>query len=85
MVARAGLTFVYTETGPQGLLTGKKAYVVVSTGGDHVAQASDFVTPYLGMILGFLGITDVTVVTAAGTAMDKDAAIASAQTAIAAL
>jgi FMN-dependent NADH-azoreductase len=48
-------------------------------------KASDFVTPYLRMILGFLGITDVTVITAAGAAMDKDAAIAGAQTAIEAL
>jgi len=85
LVTRAGLTFNYTEQGPQGLLSGKKAYVLVSSGGNHVDQASDFVTPYLRMILGFLGITDVTVITAAGAAMDKDAAIAGAQTAIEAL
>jgi len=82
LVARAGLTFNYTETGPQGLLTGKKAYVVVSSGGDHRDQTSDFVTPYLRTILGFIGITDVEVITAAGTAMDKNAAVTSAQQSI---
>lgn len=59
MVARAQLTFRYTEDGPQGLLEGKKAYVVVATGGVPVGSAADFATPYLEHVLGFIGITDV--------------------------
>ena len=63
-VARARLTFRYTEQGPQGLLTGKKAYVLVATGGTEVGSAIDFATPWLRFVLGFLGITDVEVIAA---------------------
>ena len=83
LVARAGLTFQYTETGPKGLLENKTAYVVVSSGGDYRDQANDFVTPYVKLMLGFMGIKDVHVITAPSTAGDKDAALTSAQEAIA--
>jgi len=63
-VARARLTFRYTEHGPQGLLTGKKAYVLVATGGTQVGGEMDFATPWLRFMLGFLGITDVTIIAA---------------------
>ena len=59
MIARAQLTFRYTESGPKGLLEGKKAYVVVATGGVPVGSAVDFATPYLKHALSFIGITDV--------------------------
>lgn len=64
MVARARLTFRYTENGPQGLLEGKKAYVIVASGGVPVDSAVDFATPYLRHALGFIGITDVDVIAA---------------------
>lgn len=64
MVARARLTFRYTENGPEGLLAGKKAYVVVASGGVPVDSAVDFATPYLRHALGFIGITDVDVIAA---------------------
>ncbi|XWN33530.1 MAG: NAD(P)H-dependent oxidoreductase [Devosia sp.] len=63
-VARARKTFRYTEDGPEGLLTGKKAYVVVTSGGTEADGAIDFATPYLRHVLGFVGITDVTVIKA---------------------
>jgi len=63
-IARARLTFRYTEHGPQGLLTGKKAYVLMATSGTEVGSAIDFATPWLKFVLGFLGITDVEVITA---------------------
>lgn len=63
-VARARLTFRYTEYGPQGLLGGKKAYLVVATGGTEVGSAIDFATPWLKFVLGFLGIDDVEVIAA---------------------
>jgi FMN-dependent NADH-azoreductase len=76
-IARAGRTFKYTETGPRGLLTGKKAVVVVARGGvysDGPMKAFDFQEAYLRTVLGFLGITDVQFVRVEGLAMGPDAA-----------
>ena len=64
MVARARLTFRYTEDGPRGLLEGKKAYLVVASGGVPVDSAVDFATPYLRHALAFIGIDDVEVIAA---------------------
>ncbi|MTW23057.1 FMN-dependent NADH-azoreductase [Allochromatium palmeri] len=58
-VARAGVTFRYTEQGPQGLLTGKRAVILASRGGKHRGQPTDTQSSYLRTMLGFLGITDV--------------------------
>lgn len=66
LVARAGTTFRYTETGPQGLLTGKKAYIAIASGGTPVNSDIDFMTPWLVQFLRFLGITDVSIVAADG-------------------
>ena len=66
LVARAGTTFRYTESGPLGLLTGKTAYVVVASGGTPVGGEMDFLTPWLRHFLGFIGITDVQVIAADG-------------------
>jgi FMN-dependent NADH-azoreductase len=73
-VARARLTFRYTEQGPQGLLAGKKAYVLVATGGTEVGSAIDFATPWLKFVLGFFGITDVEVIAADRGMLRGDAA-----------
>jgi FMN-dependent NADH-azoreductase len=64
MIARARLTFRYTSTGPEGLLTGKKAYIVIASGGVAVDSAIDFATPYLRQALRFVGITDIEIVAA---------------------
>lgn len=64
MIARARKTFRYTENGPRGLLEGKKAYLVVATGGVPVGSPVDFATPYLKHALKFIGITDVEIVAA---------------------
>jgi FMN-dependent NADH-azoreductase len=64
MIARARLTFRYTENGPVGLLEGKKAYVVIASGGVPVDSPVDFATPYLRHALGFVGITDVDIIAA---------------------
>ncbi len=64
MITRAQLTFQYTENGPVGLLSGKKAYLVVATGGVPVGSPMDFATPYLRHLLSFIGITDTTIVAA---------------------
>ncbi|MBV6658574.1 MAG: NAD(P)H-dependent oxidoreductase [Devosiaceae bacterium] len=77
-VARAGETFRYTETGPQGLLKGKRATIVISSGGTEADSAIDFATPYLRHVLGFIGITDVEVVAADRLMVDADASMAKA-------
>jgi FMN-dependent NADH-azoreductase len=66
LVARAGTTFRYTATGPEGLLTGKKAYLAIASGGTPVGSDADFMTRWLTFFLGFLGISDVTMVAADG-------------------
>jgi FMN-dependent NADH-azoreductase len=73
-VARARLTFRYTEHGPEGLLSGKKAYILMATGGTEVGSAIDFATPWLKFVLGFLGIADVEVIAADRGMMRGDAA-----------
>lgn len=64
MIARARKTFRYTSNGPEGLLKGKKAYVVIASGGVPVGSPVDFATPYLRQALKFVGITDVDVIAA---------------------
>ena len=64
MIARARKTFRYTSNGPEGLLKGKKAYVVIASGGVPVDSPVDFATPYLRQALKFVGITDVDVIAA---------------------
>lgn len=64
LVARARETFRYTDNGPIGLLEGKKAIVVVASGGTKVGSEIDFASNYLKHVLGFLGITDVEVIAA---------------------
>ncbi len=84
-IARARLTFRYTENGPVGLLTGKKAYIVVASGGTPVGSEIDFATPWLKFVLGFIGITDVEVVAAERLMARGEAARTSAEARIASL
>ncbi len=73
-VCRSGRTFRYSENGPVGLLEGKKAYVIVTSGGTEIDSPIDFMTPYLRHVLGFIGIHDVTVIAADRTMMRGDEA-----------
>lgn len=72
-IARARVTFRYTESGPQGLLKGKTVYAVLTRGGIHRGQPTDTVVPYLQTVLGFLGMTDVRFVYAEGLGLGPDA------------
>ncbi|MGD9424841.1 FMN-dependent NADH-azoreductase [Pantoea sp. NSTU24] len=74
LIARAGVTFRYTEAGPEGLVTGKKAVVISSRGGIHKDTPSDLLTPYVKLFLGFIGITDVEFVFAEGIAYGPEVA-----------
>lgn len=71
-IARNGRTFAYGANGPEGLLKGKKATVLIATGGVYDPGSPyapyNFVEPYLKAVLGFLGVTDVTFITAGNTA-----------------
>jgi len=78
LIARAGRTFRYTESGPVGLLKNKRAVVLVTSGGTGVGSDIDFVTPYLKQVLGFIGIHDVSFVAADKLGQAADEAISSA-------
>jgi FMN-dependent NADH-azoreductase len=80
-IARVGVTFKYTETGPVGLLTGKKAFVFAARGGIYQGTPLDTQTSYVRDFLRFLGITDVDFVYAEGLNMgpqSKEAGLAKA-------
>lgn len=84
-VARAGVTFRYTQQGPIGLLTGKRAYVLATRGGQYAGTAADTQTSYMRNVLAFIGITDVEFVYAEGLAMGetvKASALSSAKSTI---
>ena len=84
-ITRAGVTFRYTATGPQGLLTGKRAVVFATRGGQHAGTDSDSQTGFLRTLLGFLGIQDVGFVYVEGLAVSEErrnAALAEAHAAI---
>ncbi|MHB1046028.1 MAG: FMN-dependent NADH-azoreductase [Thermoanaerobaculia bacterium] len=73
-IARAGVTFRYTASGPEGLLKGKTAYVALARGGRYRGMPTDAQTPYLKTVLGFLGIADVRFIYAEGLNMGEEAA-----------
>ena len=71
------MTFKYTESGPVGLLTGKKVYVVLASGGVYSqgpAAPLNHAVPYLKSVLGFLGITDIETIYVEGLAFGPEAA-----------
>ncbi len=80
-IARAGVTFRYSDSGAEGLLKNKRAYVITSRGGIHKNQPSDSEVPFLRTILNFLGIDDVEFIYAEGLNMSnqREAGLAAAQ------
>ena len=81
-IARAGVTFKYTDKGPVGLLTGKRAYVFAARGGIYAGTPLDTQTGYVRDFLRFLGITDVNFVYAEGLAISpqsKETSLAKAK------
>jgi FMN-dependent NADH-azoreductase len=73
-IAKAGVTFKYTATGPVGLIEGKKVYAVLTRGGVYRDQPHDTQVPYLRQTLGFLGIQDIEFIYAEGLNMGPEAA-----------
>lgn len=72
-VARAGVTFTYTENGPKGLVEGKRAVLITTRGGAHKNSPTDHIVPYLKTFLGFIGITEVEVIYAEALNMGPEA------------
>jgi FMN-dependent NADH-azoreductase len=69
-IVRSGITFKYGENGPQGLIKGKKLYIAIASGGIYTEgpmQSADFIAPYLKFMLGFIGITDISIFRIEGT------------------
>jgi FMN-dependent NADH-azoreductase len=73
-IVRPGITFRYNENGePEGFLKGKKAYITIASSGVYSEgpfQYLDHVSPYLKMLLGFLGITDISIFRVEGTRLE---------------
>jgi FMN-dependent NADH-azoreductase len=85
LIARAGVTFRYTENGPEGLVKGKRVIIAMASGGTGVGSEMDFNTRYLEAVLGFMGMTDVQIIAADALAMDAEGTLAKANAAIAGL
>lgn len=85
LIARAGRTFQYTENGPRGLLSGKRAIVAIATGGAPVGSEIDFASTYLRQVLNFVGISDIEIIAADRLNADQDEALAAANARISAL
>ena len=84
-LARKGETFQYTEAGPEGLLTGKRAIVVMSSDGTRIGSAIDFASGYVRHMLGFFGITEVEFVAADAIVYDPEGTLKKAEAQVDAL
>lgn len=79
LIARAGVTFKYSQTGPVGLLEGKRVVIAVATGGTPVGSDIDFATGYLKHVMGFIGIHDVEIIAADRVMSNSEEAITNAR------
>lgn len=82
-ICRVGSTFNYGEAGPEGLVKDKRAIVVHSSAGTPIGSEIEFASGYMRHILGFIGITDVTMIASDQYGLDKDQRLAAAESAIA--
>jgi len=71
LICRAGKTFKYSDKGPEGLMTDKKAIICFASGGTPFGSDIDFASGYIRHILGFIGIKDVTFIKADKHLMDN--------------
>jgi FMN-dependent NADH-azoreductase len=77
-ICRVGVTFKYTPDGPVGLLSGKRAIIVIASGGTLVGSDIDYASGYLKQIMGFIGISDVTIIAADALGQNAETKIAAA-------
>ncbi|MBM7069514.1 NAD(P)H-dependent oxidoreductase [Actibacterium sp. 188UL27-1] len=78
LIARPGVTFEYSDAGPVGLLQNKRAIIAMASGGTAIGSKADYASAYLHHVMGFIGITDVELVTADQVMVDADRALAQA-------
>ncbi len=78
LVCRAGVTFRYGANGPVGLLEGKSADIVITTGGVPLGSPADFVSGYLRQIMNFIGIEQVNLISADQMNVDPDTSFSGA-------
>jgi FMN-dependent NADH-azoreductase len=77
-ICRVGVTFKYTPDGPVGLLSGKRAIIVIASGGTPIGSDIDYASGYLKHIMDFIGIHDVTIIAADALGKDAKAKLAAA-------
>jgi FMN-dependent NADH-azoreductase len=82
LICRAGVTFRYGASGPEGLLKGKSADIVITTGGARLGSPVDFVSGYLRQVFEFIGIDDINIVGAEQMNVDADRSFARARSLI---
>ncbi|MGH1420900.1 MAG: FMN-dependent NADH-azoreductase [Hyphomonas sp.] len=85
MICRVGRTFYYSENGPVGLMTGKRAIILIASGGTELGSEIDFASPYIRHALNFIGIQDITFIAADGLGADAEQKLQSANAQINAL
>jgi FMN-dependent NADH-azoreductase len=81
-ICRARVTFAYSEQGPKGLLRDRRVYLAVASGGSKVGSPTEFLTPYVRHVLGFIGIKDIEIIAADQLLMAGDDKIAEAEAAV---
>ncbi len=74
-VARVNVTFAYGERGMEGLLQGKKVYVISTRGGKHAGTERELQTQLFGLVFGMMGITDIEMIYVEGLAFGEEAAV----------
>ena len=79
LICRDKITFVYENDSPRGLLSNKRATVIVTSGGTLAGKDIDFTTSYIQHILGFIGVDDVTIIDVTGLAKNRSRVIAEAR------
>jgi FMN-dependent NADH-azoreductase len=79
-IARAGVSFNYSENGPEGLLENTPVTVIIASGGVTLGTPADFMSDYIRQIFGFVGITDVTLIGAQAATVDAAKAQLAART-----
>lgn len=79
LICRDKITFVYENDSPRGLLSNKRATVVVTSGGTLAGKDIDFTTSYIRHILGFIGVDDVTIIDVTGLSKNRSKVIADAR------
>ena len=85
LICRDKITFMYENDSPRGLLSNKRAIVVVTSGGTLAGKDIDFTTSYIRHILGFIGVDDVTMIDVTGLSKNRSAVIDNARKEISAV